>query len=64
MVDLFMDAGFTYFDTVFVYPGSEAAGEGHRASDCISCRQCEKACPQHLPVTDHLKAAAEMLEGQ
>lgn len=25
MVDLFMDAGFTYFDTAFVYPGSEAA---------------------------------------
>lgn len=42
----------------------EAAEEGHRASDCISCRQCEKACPQHLPVTDHLKAAAEMLERQ
>lgn len=41
MVDLFMDAGFTYFDTAFVYPGSEAAGEGHRASDCISCRQFE-----------------------
>ena len=25
MVDLFMDAGFTYFDTAYVYPGSEAA---------------------------------------
>ncbi len=25
MVDLFMDAGFTYFDTAFVYPGSEKA---------------------------------------
>ena len=25
MVDLFLDAGFTYFDTAFVYPGSEAA---------------------------------------
>ncbi len=25
MVDLFMEAGFTYFDTAFVYPGSEAA---------------------------------------
>ena len=23
MVDLFMDAGFSYFDTAFVYPGSE-----------------------------------------
>ena len=25
MVDLFLDAGFTYFDTAFVYPGSENA---------------------------------------
>ena len=25
MVDLFMEAGFTYFDTAFIYPGSENA---------------------------------------
>ena len=25
MVDLFLQEGFTYFDTAFVYPGSEAA---------------------------------------
>ncbi len=25
MVDMFLDAGFTYFDTAFVYPGSEEA---------------------------------------
>ena len=25
MVDMFMEAGFTYFDTAYVYPGSEAA---------------------------------------
>ena len=27
MVDLFMEAGFTYFDTAYVYMGSEAAAK-------------------------------------
>ena len=39
-----------------------AATEGHRASDCVSCRQCEKACPQHLPITGYLKQGAQMFE--
>ena len=39
-----------------------AVSKGHRASDCIQCRQCEGVCPQHLPITDHLKKAAEMFE--
>ena len=37
-----------------------AAAEGHSAADCVACRRCEQACPQHLPITDHLKAAAEL----
>ena len=40
----------------------KAAGEGHRASDCIGCKQCERACPQHLPITEHLGQCAKMLE--
>lgn len=34
-----------------------------KASACIGCRQCEQACPQHLPITDFLKQVAEKFEG-
>lgn len=37
--------------------------KGHRASDCIKCRQCEKACPQHLKITDLLEECADAMEG-
>lgn len=33
-----------------------------RPSDCIGCRACEKACPQHLPIVDDLKLVAEAFE--
>ncbi len=38
---------------------AEKAG---RASDCIQCGQCEKQCPQHLLVIQHLQEAVEMFE--
>lgn len=36
--------------------------EGPLASVCIHCRQCEKACPQHLPITTLLEEVADTLE--
>ncbi|WP_088226026.1 aldo/keto reductase [Desulfosporosinus sp. FKB] len=42
------------FSSQFVYYLNLAANHG-RASDCIGCKECEKACPQHLKITEHLK---------
>ena len=39
-----------------------AVSAGSRASDCIGCKQCENACPQHINITDELKRAAELFD--
>lgn len=33
-----------------------------KAKDCISCKQCEGHCPQHLPITEHLRAVSEAFD--
>ena len=33
-----------------------------KASDCLHCGRCEKACPQHLPIRRHLQSAVWNLE--
>lgn len=33
-----------------------------KASQCIACRQCERSCPQHLPIVDYLRQVAATFE--
>lgn len=40
----------------------KVATVGHLASDCVSCKQCERVCPQHISIVNNLKLCAEMLE--
>ncbi len=43
------------------YSGLLDLGHG-RASDCISCGQCESVCPQHLPIIELLKKGSATLD--
>lgn len=36
--------------------------KGRRASDCVACKSCEGHCPQHLPISEIMKKAAEIFE--
>ena len=43
---------------------AKAVTGGHGPKDCAGCRRCEQACPQHLPITDHLRQAADMFPAE
>ena len=44
-----------YYEVVHTAPG-------RKASDCIKCGKCEKACPQHLPIRRLLEDVAREFE--
>ncbi|NLI92374.1 MAG: aldo/keto reductase [Peptococcaceae bacterium] len=46
----------------FVYYLNLASTHG-KAGDCTGCKQCEKACPQHLKITEHLKDVSKTFDG-
>ena len=52
--------GSPHFRTVREY-GIVTQGRG-RAGDCVACGQCERACPQGLPIIDLLKECRKELE--
>ena len=41
---------------------SALAARSAKASDCVSCGQCESVCPQHLPIIKLMQEAAEILD--
>mgnify|MGYP004456860367 FL=1 len=63
--DLFadMNAKQIYHDwNADYYYNDVHTSEGRKASDCIKCGKCEKACPQHLPIRKLLADVAEAFE--
>lgn len=52
---------FKDWNSDFYYNVSTAMGKG-KASDCIKCGKCEKACPQHLPIRKRLEETAAIFE--
>ena len=52
------------FSSQQVYYNNIVLNDHGKASDCIRCGKCEQACPQHLPIREHLEKVKEKFEGE
>lgn len=46
------------------YYSNVHTSQGRKASDCVKCGKCEKACPQHLEIRRLLEDVAKEFEGE
>ncbi len=63
---------FSLYNDTYVYGNIDHSAyaynnfltEGQRASACISCNACEPLCPQHIPISSHMKDIHTRLDKQ
>ena len=55
---LWLDRGLWKIRPVY----DRLARDHGRAGDCVNCRNCERGCPQKLPVTRYLAEASAVFD--
>ncbi len=45
-----------------LFTSDAVGGRNALASQCIACGKCERLCPQHLPISKHLKSVSQEME--